>query len=95
MSHLEQICEDGRGLKGLGRVERHVGPLREHADEVGGVRFGEQTEVCGAQFGGVDVRFAGDGAESGVGVLEVRTGVALEGSHVVEVEFVAVDPGKC
>ena len=93
MCHLEQICQDGRGLEGLHRVGHHVGPLRKHADEVGGVLFGEQVEVCGPQCREVDLCLARDGAEASVGVLEVRAGVAFEGSHVVQVELVAVDSG--
>ena len=89
--HPEQVRENGGWFKGAGGVEEHVGPLGEEADEVDGVRLGEEVEVCFAEGGGVEAGFAGYGAEAGVGVLEVGTCVAFEGGHGVEVEVVAVD----
>lgn len=89
--HLEQVGEDGGGFEGAGGLQEDVGPLGEVADEVDGVRLGEEVDVGVAELRGVEVGFAGDGAEAGVGVLQVRACVAFEGGHGVEVEVVAVD----
>lgn len=91
MRHAEEVGDDRGWLERLGRVEEHVGPLREEADEVDGVRLGEEGEVGGVEFGEVHGGFADDGAEAGVGVLEVGSRVAFEGGHGVEVEVVAVN----
>ena len=91
VSQAEEIGEDGGGLKGLEGVLEDIGPLGEHADDVDSVSLGEEREVgCGD----VAVREGGaalDGAETGVGVLEVRTSVALEGGHGLHVEVVIVN----
>lgn len=89
--HPEQVGEDGGGFQGAGGLHEDVGPLGQVADEVDGVGLGEEVEVCVAEFFGVEAGFARDGAETGVGVLQVWAGVTFEGGHGFEVEVVAVD----
>lgn len=89
--HPEQVRQNRSRFESAGGVEEHVGPLGEQADEVDGVRLGEEIEVCFTEGGGVQPGFAGYGAEAGVGVLEVGACVAFEGGHGVEVEVVAVN----
>lgn len=91
MGHLEQVGENGGGFEGAGGLEEDVGPLGEVADKVDGVGLGEEVDVGVAELRRVEVGFAGDGAEAGVGVLQVGTCIAFEGGHGVEVEVVAVD----
>lgn len=92
VGEAEEVGEDGGGLPGLVRVGEDVGPLDQVAAEVDGLGLLEQGEVG---RGDLLVREAGlalDGVEAGVGVLQVRAGVALEGGHGVHVEPVVVDP---
>ncbi len=90
--HLKQVRQYCRWLKRLQGVLNHVWILGDDADEVLGVRFGEQGEVGGGDFGGCEVCSAGDGAETGVRVLEVGSCIAFEGCHGVHVEVIVVDP---
>lgn len=93
MRHLEQVGEDGGGLEGAGSLEKDVRPLGEVTDKVDGVGLGEEVDVGVTELRGVEAGFASDGAEAGVGVLQIWACVAFEGSHGVEIEVVAVDAG--
>lgn len=95
MRHLEQVSQDSRWLKGLERVLYDIGILRDNTDKIHSMRFGEQGEIGGGEFGSGEVDFAGDGAETGVGVLEVWASVALEGCHGLDVEGIVVDSECC
>lgn len=91
MRHPEQVGEDGGRFQGAGGVDEHIGPLGQQADEVDSVRLSEEVEIGVVEFVGVQAGFAGDGAETGVGVLEVGACVAFERGHGVQVEVVSVD----
>lgn len=91
MRHLEQIRQDGSGLFRLQRVLYYVRILRDDADQVDGLRLGEEREVCARDVRGAEGCLTGDGAQTGVCVLEVGSGVAFEGGHYVDVEGVVVD----
>lgn len=69
--------------------------LRDHADEVDGLRLDKEREVGAGDVLSAELGAASDGAEAGVGVLEVGPGVAFEGSHNVDVELVVVDSAEC
>lgn len=94
VGHLKQIGQDGRRLQGLQGVLHDVWVLRHDADEVLGVDLAEEGEIRALEFFLREPGSAGDGAESGVGVLKVWTCVALEGCHGVHVEVVVVDSKK-
>ncbi|TKW55362.1 hypothetical protein CTA1_4108 [Colletotrichum tanaceti] len=91
----EQVGQHSGGLQRLERVLDNVGVLADDADQLNGMLLRQQTEVG---LGHLLLRHAGlaeDGAQPGVGVLEVRSGVALERGHGVHVELVVVDPRAC
>lgn len=94
MRHLEQICQDSGRLQCLESVLHDIGVLGDDADEVKCVRFGEEREVGGGDFLSAESCLTGDGAETGMCVLEVWTGVAFEGGHDIDVESVIVDSVK-
>jgi len=91
VSHLEEVCQDGGGLKSLESVLDNVGPLAEKSDEVGSVLLLEKAEVGSGELLVGEVDSSADRAQTSVGVLEVRTSVTLEGGHDVHVELVVVD----
>lgn len=91
MRHLVQVREHGDGFLRADRVKEDVWPLGEGASEVHGMSLVQKGEVGGEQVGRRDGGFADDGAETCMGVLQVRTCVALEAGHLVAVVLVVVD----
>jgi hypothetical protein len=91
VSHLEQVCQDGGGLKSLEGVLDNVGPLAEKSDKVCGVLLLEEAEVRSSELLVAKVDPSSDRAQTSVGVLEVRTGVTLERGHDIHVKLVVVD----
>ena len=87
VSHLEQIGQNCCWLQSFQGILHNIWILRDDSDEILCMWLGEQREVSGCDFFGGEGRSAGDGAESGVCVLEVRSGVAFEGCHGVHVEI--------
>ena len=65
--------------------------MRDDADEVDGLWFDKQREVGAGDVFGREGGAAGDGAKSGVGVLEVGTCIAFKGCHDIQIEGVVVD----
>lgn len=94
MRHLEQIRQHSGGFQRLESILQDVWVLRDDADEIVGVGFGEEGEVSGCDVFSRQLGPTGDRAESRVCVLEVRASVALEGCHGVHVKFVVVDSGS-
>jgi hypothetical protein len=91
MRHLKQVDDDSGRLESLDGIEDDVWVLGEVSDEGDGVLFREEREVCSGEVFGGEACFAGDGAEAGVGVLEVRAGVAFEGRHCIHIEGIIID----
>lgn len=91
VGHAEQVGEDSSGLQGAGRVEQHIGPLGEQTSKVGSVGLGQEAQVGRVELVDVQAGLAHNGAETGVSVLQVRTGVTLERGHGIQVEVIAVD----
>lgn len=91
VSHLEQISQDCSGLQRLQRVLHDVWILRDDTEEIVGMGFREEGEVGRKEFFVRERDSAGDGAESGMGVLEIRPSVALEGGHGIHIELVVID----
>lgn len=91
VSHLEQVRQDCSGLQRLQRVLHDVWILRDDTEEIVGMGFREEGEVGRKEFFVGERDSAGDGAEPGMGVLEIGPRVALEGGHGIHIELVVVD----
>ena len=91
--HPEKVCKDGDGLLCLDGHLEDIWPLHKGSSEIYSVLFREEGEVCCEEGFGGNAGSANDGRETGVGVLEVGTCVALEGGHRVSAVLVVVDTG--
>ena len=92
MGHLEKISDYRGRLEGLEGVLKNIGILRKAPNKIGRVILCKERKVGVDEFPDRNTCFALNGTKAGMCILEIRTGITLEGSHPRHIEGVVIDP---